>query len=60
MIGLPDIEASRPRPVMSSDILIRGGTLIDGSGSPGQSATSRSRDGRIAAIGRALPGGAAK
>src|SRR5262249_42706189 len=45
---------------MNCDILIRGGTLIDGSGRPGELGDLAVRDGRIAAIGRSLPTGAAK
>jgi N-acyl-D-amino-acid deacylase len=39
---------------MSCDILIRGGTLIDGSGRPGEIGDIAVRDGRIAALGRSL------
>jgi N-acyl-D-amino-acid deacylase len=45
---------------MTSDILIRGGTLIDGSGRPGEIGDIAVRDGRIAELGRCLPEGAAK
>jgi len=45
---------------MTSDILIRGGTLIDGSGRPGEIGDIAVRDGRIAAIGHSLPETAAK
>jgi N-acyl-D-amino-acid deacylase len=45
---------------MSWDILIRGGTLIDGSGRPGELGDLAVRDDKIAAIGRSLPTGAAK
>ena len=38
-----------------TDILIRGGTIIDGSGRPGEIGDVLVRDGRIAAIGHALP-----
>ncbi len=44
---------------MTWDILIRGGTLIDGSGRPGEIADVAVRGGRIAALGRSLPDGAA-
>src|SRR5246127_4432 len=45
---------------MNSDILIRGGTLIDGSGRPGEIGDLAVREGRIAALGRSLPENAAK
>jgi N-acyl-D-amino-acid deacylase len=45
---------------MNSDILIRGGTLIDGSGRPGEIGDIAVRGGRIAAIGRSLSSGPAK
>src|SRR5437763_8975908 len=45
---------------MICDILIRGGTLIDGSGRPGKIGDIAVRDGRIAALGRSLPADAAK
>src|SRR5215472_14413759 len=45
---------------MNIDILIRGGTLIDGSGRPGELVDLAVRGGRIAAIGRSLPADAAK
>src|SRR5271166_249910 len=45
---------------MSWDILIRGGTLIDGSGRPGEVGDVAVRDDRIAALGPSLPEGAAK
>jgi N-acyl-D-amino-acid deacylase len=40
---------------MSGDILVRGGTIIDGSGGPGERADLLVRDGRIARIGASLP-----
>jgi N-acyl-D-amino-acid deacylase len=40
---------------MAWDILIRGGTVIDGSGREGQRADVAIEDGRIAALGRDLP-----
>jgi N-acyl-D-aspartate/D-glutamate deacylase len=40
---------------MNGDLLIRGGTIIDGSGRPGEIADLVVRDGRIAALGPALP-----
>src|SRR5207248_2230786 len=46
--------------MMAWDILIRGGTVIDGSGGPGESADVAIEDGRIAAIGPALTGGAGR
>src|SRR5438270_11311683 len=45
---------------MTWDILIRGGTLIDGSGRPGEIGDIAVRDGRIAALGRSLQEDAAK
>src|SRR5579859_5224012 len=42
------------------DILIRGGTVIDGSGRPGEAADLAIAAGRIAALGPALRGDAAK
>jgi N-acyl-D-amino-acid deacylase len=45
---------------MSGEILIRGGTLIDGSGRPGELGDVVVCDERIAAIGRSLPSGTAK
>jgi N-acyl-D-amino-acid deacylase len=44
---------------MAWDILIRGGTLIDGSGRPGERGDIAIEDGRIAAIGPSLAGAAA-
>ena len=41
---------------MDGDVVIRGGTLIDGSGAPGRMADVAVRDGRIAAIGDNLTG----
>jgi N-acyl-D-amino-acid deacylase len=45
---------------MTWDILIRGGTVIDGSGRPGAIGDVAIRDSRIAALGRSLPAGSAK
>jgi N-acyl-D-amino-acid deacylase len=45
---------------MAYDILIRGGTVYDGSGSPGALGDVAISDGRIAAVGPELSGGAAK
>jgi len=45
---------------MSYDIVIRGGTVIDGSGRPGEIADVAISNGRIAAIDRSLPVGEAK
>jgi N-acyl-D-amino-acid deacylase len=45
---------------MTSDILIRGGTVIDGSGRPGEIGDVAIRDGRITAMGRWVSEGAAK
>jgi N-acyl-D-amino-acid deacylase len=53
-------RASAPRNIMSYDILIRGGLVIDGSGGPGEIADVAVSDGRIAAVGRSLPTGAAR
>ena len=41
---------------MSADIVIRGGTVIDGTGSPGQVADVAVTDGRISEIGTGLTG----
>lgn len=45
---------------MSHDIAIRGGTVIDGTGSPGAAADLAIRDGRIVAVGRDVGAAAAK
>ena len=45
---------------MTDDILIRGGLVIDGSGTPGEIGDVAVRDGRIAAIGQSLPERGAK
>src|SRR3974377_629296 len=45
---------------MNYDILLRGGTVIDGSGRPGEIGDIAVRDGRIAALGRSLPAGSAR
>jgi N-acyl-D-amino-acid deacylase len=45
---------------MTPDILIRGGTLFDGAGTPGVAADLAIEDGRIAAVGRGLTGAARK
>jgi N-acyl-D-amino-acid deacylase len=45
---------------MTGDILIKGGLVVDGSGSTGETADVLVRDGRIAAIGASLPDEAAK
>ncbi len=44
----------------TADILIRGGTIIDGSGSPGRPGDVAVHDGYIAAIDRSLPVGGAR
>jgi N-acyl-D-amino-acid deacylase len=41
---------------MDGDIVIRGGTLVDGSGAPGRMADVAVRDGRIVGIGNGLSG----
>jgi N-acyl-D-aspartate/D-glutamate deacylase len=41
---------------MSADVVVRGGTVIDGTGSPGQVADVAISDGRITAIGSGLSG----
>jgi len=41
---------------MSTDVVIRGGTVVDGTGSPGRVADVAIRDGRIAEIGPGLSG----
>src|ERR1051326_1352676 len=45
---------------MAWDILIRGGTVIDGSGRPGESADVAIEAGRLAALGPKLSGAAAR
>jgi len=45
---------------MTWDILVRAGTVIDGSGRPGGIGDVAVHDGRIAALGRSLPVGSAK
>ena len=45
---------------MNSDIVIRDGLVIDGSGRPGEIVDVAVRDGRIAAVGRSLPAGSAR
>ncbi|MDB5482731.1 MAG: amidohydrolase [Caulobacteraceae bacterium] len=40
------------------DILIKGGRVVDGSGAPAYRADVALQDGRVAAVGAALPGGA--
>ena len=55
-----DLKAHAARKSMTGDILIRGGLVIDGSGRPGEVGDVAVRDGRIAAVGRSLPTGAAR
>src|SRR6516225_2068839 len=45
---------------MTRELLIRGGTVIDGSGRPGDTSDIAVRDGRIAEIGRSLAAGTAR
>src|SRR5271166_6134978 len=45
---------------MNSDILIRGGLVIDGSGRPGEIGDVAVRGGRIAGVGRSLSAGSAR
>jgi N-acyl-D-amino-acid deacylase len=42
--------------VLGDDLVIRGGTLVDGTGAPGRVADVVVRDGKIAAIGEGLSG----
>jgi N-acyl-D-amino-acid deacylase len=49
-----------PAKPMSQDIVIRGGTVIDGSGRPGEISDVAVHDGRIAAVGPSLPVGSGR
>src|SRR5215813_1810310 len=59
MVNL-DLSLGRSSTAMAWDILIRGGTVIDGSGKPGERADVAIGGGQIAAIGRDLPVDTAK
>src|SRR5215813_1393420 len=56
----PSRASTHPTTPMPYDILIRGGTLIDGSGKPGKRSDLAIGDGRIAALGPSLDGRAEK
>src|SRR5262249_24612762 len=53
-------RAVRKGAIMAWDILIRGGTVIDGSGRPGESADLAIEGGRRAGIGASLSGDAVR
>ena len=52
-----DLGTQSEEAAMDGDIVIRGGTLVDGTGAPRRAADVAVQDGRIAAIGEGLHGG---
>src|SRR5580704_5794114 len=54
--SVPTIEVERRRMAMDGDIVIRGGTLVDGTGAPGRPADVAVTRGRISDIGKQLEG----